>query len=244
VVHRSITTADAAEAIYKGMRLGRDVVCPSLAHRFHVYVLSRILPSAATGALARIAWQPPARWIPLIGGKRSTRVAPRKSAHETAVGVTTDSGGEVIGKGVQGLEKKLRRWFKRFWYSPVIDYSAIKKWLAYPFRQKGLDVNLDEEGLSRRRRRQIEDDDEAFEGGFDDLEKEEEGGEEEVVGDEKITDEGREEEGEHDAGGELVEPHEESPDEGDASAEGDGDEEQHQVASQSFKFSIHQVCDE
>lgn len=146
----STSTNDAAKVLYNGLRQGRDVVCPGIWNRFYVHVLVRILPNAAIGAIARVAWRPPPRWLPLIG-RRSPRKAQPVAVRRRENYVPPDL--DVPGEGL-AVERRLRRWFHRFWYSPVIDYGAIKRWMAYPFRPKGLDIEVEDdnnsEGRSRR----------------------------------------------------------------------------------------------
>ena len=58
----SATAAD----VYRGMQQGRDVVVPGLANKVYAFLLSRLLPPAAVGALTRIAWSPAPSWLPFL----------------------------------------------------------------------------------------------------------------------------------------------------------------------------------
>jgi len=155
-----------------GMRQGRDQVVPGLLPRLYVHFVSRVLPGAAVGALARVAWQPPAKWIPLIGGRRSRSRKLLSSPDDASASARAplNSDAEKRAGGVDALPlspsalpagRLLKRWFRRFWYSPVIDYNAIRRWLAYPFRPKGRDVKVDDDSRRRGRASLQEDDDDA-----------------------------------------------------------------------------------
>jgi hypothetical protein len=45
------------------------------------------------------------------------------------------------------LEKGVKAWAMRFWYSPVIDYAAIRAWLSYPFQKKGMEIEITDEDI-------------------------------------------------------------------------------------------------
>jgi hypothetical protein len=40
--------------LYRGLEQGRDVVVPGMANKFYTYVLAKVLPRAATGALTKV----------------------------------------------------------------------------------------------------------------------------------------------------------------------------------------------
>jgi len=179
-----------------GMRQGRDQVVPGLLPRLYVHFVSRVFPSAAVGALARVAWQPPAKWIPLIGGRRVRSRKPLSSPDDASASARAplNSGAEKRTGGVDGTPaspsalptgRLLKRWFRRFWYSPVIDYNAIRRWLAYPFRPKGRDVKVDDDSRRRGRASLQEDDDDAAVFRQEDDEDEEFGRDEEDEDDEE-----------------------------------------------------------
>lgn len=178
--------------LYQGLRLGRDVVCPNLWHRLYVHVLVRLLPNAAIGSIARVAWHPPPRWLPLIGKRTRRKALP--AAQPRGREKLASEGGTEEEDDVPSVERQLRRWFHRFWYSPVINYGAIKSWLAYPFRPKGQDVTVDDDtGAEGRARRGGLDGNEDV-GGEDDWEEEQKGDEQEA-GDDALQ---REDDGEWD----------------------------------------------
>jgi hypothetical protein len=136
-------TVDAtAMAIFHGLRKGRDVICPGVLGRLYVNLFSRVFPSSVTGAIARMAWQPPPRWFPLLPSKTRSleKIDKRKLSKK---GKSRRVGGKAPLER-KTVKERVKQWFHRFWYSPVIDYGKIKAWMAYPFRHKGTDVSIDD----------------------------------------------------------------------------------------------------
>ena len=52
--HRSLSVEHTAHDVYKGLKQGRDVVVPGLMNNLYTYLFSRVLPSAAVGAITQV----------------------------------------------------------------------------------------------------------------------------------------------------------------------------------------------
>lgn len=165
----STSAEEAASTIFTAMLNGRDVIIPGVLNRLYVHFISRILPPVAIGALNQFFWNigssdsskgDKPRSMPLLSDKGSDYgdlvgestddykdngehniILPNDKAEKEVTGLLRNN--EIYKK----LERGVKAWAVRFWYSPVIDYAAIRAWLSYPFQKKGMEIEITDEDI-------------------------------------------------------------------------------------------------